>query len=98
MPRPPPPPPRHVPGNRQPRTDRQVAERAPAVVGQERMVGGRLDLLSRSQPQPEYVLAPAREDMGQPVCAVSEPFVQGPHRDIARSAGPERSEEHTSEL
>ena len=69
-----------TPRYRQPITDRQLAQRSPAVERHERVVAGRLDLSAGGQPQPEHLLVPAVEHVRSsagPPCAA---LVQRPHQ------------------
>ena len=84
-------------GHPDPVADRQLAQRAPAVDGEEGVVGGGLHGAPGGHPDPEHLLDPAREHRGhrarhQPHALVQRPELHVPlaARPAARPASPRR--------
>src|SRR2546430_2111954 len=84
----------HVSWNSKPGARSQITKWPPSVIGQERMVGGGLDILSRGKPELVDLLSPAGKDMGHRVGAVLEPLVQTPDWNLAGVAGEQLAESH----
>ena len=65
----------------------QLGQRAPAVVGEERVVPGGHDLTAGPEPDPEYLLDTTGEGMAQGARNQPQPLVQRPDRDVPLAGG-----------